>query len=174
MVWHSPLLLLPQLLLRLVEVASVGAIATTQIIQSPFENPITFRFEMIQVFLQLSVIAPCLVTFHSILSLPLSPTIDCLDLIMFSFGIVQKLQSSRDFNNGEAGEFQYDYTNPMRFMFGISYIFQEVEDVKQQRGFISADVEFLNYLKVSDNELALLVNFNSVSLEYKRIVRTKK
>ena len=32
----------------------------------------------------------------------------------------------------------------------------------------------LNYLKVSNNELALLVNFNSISLEYKRIVRTKK
>ena len=32
----------------------------------------------------------------------------------------------------------------------------------------------LNYLKVSDNELALLANFNSASLEYKRIVRTKK
>lgn len=32
----------------------------------------------------------------------------------------------------------------------------------------------LNYLKVSKNELALLVNFNSVSLEYKRIVNTKK
>lgn len=32
----------------------------------------------------------------------------------------------------------------------------------------------LNYLKVSDNELALLVNFNSTSLEYKRIIRTKK
>ena len=32
----------------------------------------------------------------------------------------------------------------------------------------------INYLKVSGNELALLVNFNSVSLEYKRIVRTKK
>ena len=30
----------------------------------------------------------------------------------------------------------------------------------------------LNYLKVSDNELALLVNFNSVSLEYKRIIRS--
>ncbi|MEY4629824.1 MAG: hypothetical protein RLZZ595_2150 [Bacteroidota bacterium] len=60
-------------------------------------------------------------------------------------------QSSRDFNNGEAGEFQYDYTNPMRFMFGISYIFQEVEDVKQQRGFISADVEFLNYGKSKFN-----------------------
>ncbi|MBC5842256.1 MAG: GxxExxY protein [Flavobacteriaceae bacterium] len=32
----------------------------------------------------------------------------------------------------------------------------------------------LNYLKVSGNELALLVNFNSNSLEYKRIIRTKK
>ena len=32
----------------------------------------------------------------------------------------------------------------------------------------------LNHLKISDNELALLVNFNSISLEYKRIVRTKK
>ena len=32
----------------------------------------------------------------------------------------------------------------------------------------------LNYLKVSKNELALLVNFNSVSLEFKRIVNTKK
>ncbi|ESU24045.1 NADH:ubiquinone oxidoreductase subunit 5 [Flavobacterium saliperosum S13] len=28
----------------------------------------------------------------------------------------------------------------------------------------------LNYLKVSGNELALLVNFNTISLEYKRIV----
>lgn len=32
----------------------------------------------------------------------------------------------------------------------------------------------LNYLKVSKNELALLVNFNSISLEHKRIVLTKK
>ena len=32
----------------------------------------------------------------------------------------------------------------------------------------------LNYLKVSNNELALLVNFNSNSLEYKRNIRTKK
>jgi GxxExxY protein len=32
----------------------------------------------------------------------------------------------------------------------------------------------LNYLKISDNKLALLVNFNLVSLEYKRIVDSKK
>lgn len=32
----------------------------------------------------------------------------------------------------------------------------------------------LNYLKISNNELALLVNFNSVSLEYKRIAHSIK
>ncbi len=32
----------------------------------------------------------------------------------------------------------------------------------------------LNYLRVSNNELALLVNFNSNSLEHKRIVYSKK
>ena len=32
----------------------------------------------------------------------------------------------------------------------------------------------INYLKVSGNELAILANFNSASLEHKRIVRTKK
>ena len=32
----------------------------------------------------------------------------------------------------------------------------------------------INYLKVSNNELAILANFNLISLEYKRIVRSKK
>ena len=32
----------------------------------------------------------------------------------------------------------------------------------------------LNYLKVSGNELALLANFNSLSLEYKRVALSKK
>jgi GxxExxY protein len=32
----------------------------------------------------------------------------------------------------------------------------------------------LNYLKISGNELSLLVNFNANSLEYKRVIRTKK
>lgn len=32
----------------------------------------------------------------------------------------------------------------------------------------------LNYLKISNNKLAILANFNLVSLEYKRIVDSKK
>ena len=54
-------------------------------------------------------------------------------------------QSSTDFNNGELGQFQYNYKNPMRVMFGASYIFNGVEDVSKQKGFISADVELIDY-----------------------------
>ena len=54
-------------------------------------------------------------------------------------------QSSLDFNNGELGQFQYDFTNPMRLMAGISYVLNEVADVNMQKGFISADVEYLDY-----------------------------
>jgi GxxExxY protein len=32
----------------------------------------------------------------------------------------------------------------------------------------------LNYLKISKNKLAILVNFNLISLEYKRIIDSKK
>ena len=32
----------------------------------------------------------------------------------------------------------------------------------------------LNYLKVSQNKLAMLANFNLISLEYKRIINSKK
>lgn len=54
-------------------------------------------------------------------------------------------QTSLDFNGGELGQFQYNYINPMRFMFGISYVINEVEDITKQKGFISADIEYLDY-----------------------------
>lgn len=54
-------------------------------------------------------------------------------------------QSSIDFNDGYPGDFQYNYLNPWKFMGGVSYIFGENADVTQQQGFISADVEFINY-----------------------------
>jgi long-subunit fatty acid transport protein len=54
-------------------------------------------------------------------------------------------QSSTDFNGGDLGQFQYNYTNPMRLMVGASYLFNAVEDVKKQKGFISADIEYINH-----------------------------
>lgn len=56
-------------------------------------------------------------------------------------------QSSVDLDNNLPGEFQYEFSNPMRMQFGLSYVFKEVSDVTKQKGFISADIEWLNYGK---------------------------
>jgi len=47
-------------------------------------------------------------------------------------------------------------------------------EVKSCNTFSNNDInQCLNYLKVSNNKLAILVNFNKSSLEYKRIVNSK-
>ncbi|MFT3702409.1 MAG: outer membrane protein transport protein [Agriterribacter sp.] len=56
-----------------------------------------------------------------------------------------KSQSSTDLNDGYAGEYNYRYRTPMRVGAGLSYIFGVDGDVKAQKGFISADVEYVSY-----------------------------
>lgn len=47
-------------------------------------------------------------------------------------------------------------------------------EIKACDGFCNNDYnQCLNYLKVPGNNLALLVNFNANSLEYKRVIRSK-
>ena len=47
-------------------------------------------------------------------------------------------------------------------------------EVKSVDSFSNNDInQCINYLKVSKNELAILVNFNKSSLEHKRIINTK-
>ena len=60
-----------------------------------------------------------------------------------------KSESSTDFNNGQLGEYNYNYTTPWRAAFGISYVFREDQDTHNQKGFISADVEYINYTNSS-------------------------
>jgi len=54
-------------------------------------------------------------------------------------------QSSLDLTGNEPGNFTYSYTAPLKASFGVSYAFNEVEDVTKQRGFITADVEYVDY-----------------------------
>jgi len=54
-------------------------------------------------------------------------------------------QSSLNLNSSELGQFQYNYVNPMRMMLGASYVLHSGEDVTKQKGFLSADVEYINY-----------------------------
>ena len=69
-------------------------------------------------------------------------------------------QSSLDLNSNELGQFQYNLTNPSKLMFGASFVLHEVEDVTKQRGFISADIEFLDY---SNSKFSAYTGSNSTA-----------
>lgn len=60
-----------------------------------------------------------------------------------------KHQSSTDFSNGQPLESRYSIITPWRLMLSGSYLFHGVEDVEQQRGFVTADIEYVNYKDAS-------------------------
>lgn len=54
-------------------------------------------------------------------------------------------QSSLDLNDGYAGEYTYRYKTPLRIGAGLAYIFGTQADVSAQKGFVTADVEYVSY-----------------------------
>lgn len=48
-------------------------------------------------------------------------------------------------NQGEIPRYEYQLTGPWRIMLSGSYVLRETEDVSQQRGFLSADVEYVTH-----------------------------
>lgn len=54
-------------------------------------------------------------------------------------------QSSLDLNNGGMGQYQYNFSRPSKLLFGMCYTLNSDENVKNQKGFISADIEYDNY-----------------------------
>jgi hypothetical protein len=62
---------------------------------------------------------------------------------------------SKTFTNNQAGESKYTQSAPWKAIFSASYVFREIENVKKQRGFITADVEYVRHTASrfsSDNE----------------------
>ena len=53
--------------------------------------------------------------------------------------------SSKLFTGDQRGEAKYAQTTAWRAILSASYVFREIEDVKKQRGFISADIEYVNH-----------------------------
>ncbi|GAB4092101.1 OmpP1/FadL family transporter [Flaviaesturariibacter terrae] len=53
--------------------------------------------------------------------------------------------ASKDYNDGNANEFKYRMTTPWKATGSISYVLREIEDVTKQRGFLTADVEYVHY-----------------------------
>lgn len=64
-----------------------------------------------------------------------------------------KHQSSTDLNNAQPLETKYNMTTPGRLMFSGSYVFGEGQNVESQHGFISADLEYVNYKNASFHDV---------------------
>lgn len=54
-------------------------------------------------------------------------------------------QTSAEFTNNNDAEFKYIMFTPFHIMASASYVLREIEDVRKQRGFLTADVEYVNY-----------------------------
>jgi long-subunit fatty acid transport protein len=54
-------------------------------------------------------------------------------------------QSSSIFTNGNDATFKYALLSPYRIMASASYVLREIEDVRKQKGFLTADIEYVNY-----------------------------
>lgn len=52
---------------------------------------------------------------------------------------------SVDYNNGEPFTTKYTLVTPYKVVGSISYVLREIEDVTKQKGFLTADVEYVNH-----------------------------
>lgn len=53
--------------------------------------------------------------------------------------------SSQEFTNNKEGEAKYTQTSPWKAILSASYVFRELENVKKQRGFLTADIEYVHH-----------------------------
>lgn len=51
--------------------------------------------------------------------------------------------TSDQLNNGQPGQYRYNMTTPWKAILSGTYIFNEVSDVRRQKGFITADAEYV-------------------------------
>jgi hypothetical protein len=52
---------------------------------------------------------------------------------------------SKDYTNGGPSDFKYVHVTPYKVIGSISYVLREIQDITKQKGFITADAEFVNY-----------------------------
>lgn len=63
--------------------------------------------------------------------------------------------TSQTFTNNQPGEAKYIQSTPIKAIISAAYVFREIKDVKKQKGFISADIEYVHHKGSrfsSDNE----------------------
>ncbi len=60
----------------------------------------------------------------------------------------EQTQSSATFNDGAPGRFEYMMSTPYRAIVSASYVLRSAEDIRKQRGFLTADLEYVNHRAV--------------------------
>lgn len=83
-----------------------------------------------------------------------------------------KSASSNDLNSGNPGTRKYNMTTPWRAIFSASYVLREINDTRLQKGFISADLEYVNYRgarfsAVDKNDQTLVKYYDVVNSQIK-------
>lgn len=79
-------------------------------------------------------------------------------------------QTSEDIT-GARSDFRYMLITPYRLLGSVSYVLREVEDVSKQKGFLTADVEYVNYKAASFQADADNVN-DQTTKDYLRSLNT--
>ncbi len=59
---------------------------------------------------------------------------------------------SKDYTNNGESEFSYTLITPYKAIGSISYVLREIQDVTKQKGFLTADIEYINYKASSFQE----------------------
>lgn len=72
--------------------------------------------------------------------------------------------SSSTLPNGQPGESKYSMLTPWKVMISGSYVFREIQDVRKQKAFITADIEYAGYKQGSfysalENPSDTLINY---------------
>jgi hypothetical protein len=52
---------------------------------------------------------------------------------------------SKDYTGDAPSAFKYTYITPYKLIGSVSYVIREIQDITRQRGFLTADVEYVNY-----------------------------
>ena len=58
---------------------------------------------------------------------------------------------SLDYTNDAPSEFRYDLFTPFKAVASVSYVLREIQDVTKQKGFLTADIEYVHYKGSSFN-----------------------
>jgi hypothetical protein len=68
---------------------------------------------------------------------------------------------------GAPAEFKYTFITPYKAIASVSYVLRETQDISQQKGFLTADIEYVNY-KASSYEADEESMYDTATKEYLR------